>query len=150
MPFDLGPMELGLILLIVAMLFGVGKLPELFGSIGKGVREFRKEAGMDGSTSSEQPADPPASGAGSPGSRHRNQYRYEPVVGQLSSLPPHSKDALDVRTGVHQGHPLFFCRMSAGSRCCVQLRHSLPARPPLTPSSASSRHSPRARSGRGA
>ena len=52
MPFDLGPMELGLILLIVAMLFGVGKLPEVFGSIGKGVREFRKEAGMDGSTSS--------------------------------------------------------------------------------------------------
>ncbi len=45
--FDLGPMELGLILLIVAMLFGVGKLPEVFGSIGKGVREFRKEAGMD-------------------------------------------------------------------------------------------------------
>lgn len=54
MPFDLGPLELGLILLIVAMLFGVGKLPEVFGSIGKGVREFRKEAGMDGSTSSEQ------------------------------------------------------------------------------------------------
>ena len=55
MPFDLGPMELGLILLIVAMLFGVGKLPEVFGSIGKGVREFRKEAGMDGSTSSQPP-----------------------------------------------------------------------------------------------
>ena len=54
MPFNLGPVELGLILLIVAMLFGVGKLPEVFGSIGKGVREFRKEAGMDGSTSSEQ------------------------------------------------------------------------------------------------
>lgn len=55
MPFDLGPVELGLILLIVAMLFGVGKLPEVFGSIGKGVREFRKEAGMDGTTSSQQP-----------------------------------------------------------------------------------------------
>lgn len=47
MPFNLGPVELGLILLIVAMLFGVGKLPEVFGSIGKGVREFRKESGMD-------------------------------------------------------------------------------------------------------
>ena len=46
MPFNLGPVELGLILLIVAMLFGVGKLPEVFGSIGKGVREFRKESGM--------------------------------------------------------------------------------------------------------
>ncbi len=47
MPFNLGPVELGLILLIVAMLFGVGKLPEVFGSIGKGVREFRKESGME-------------------------------------------------------------------------------------------------------
>lgn len=46
MPFNLGPVELGLILLIVAMLFGVGKLPEVFGAIGKGVREFRKESGM--------------------------------------------------------------------------------------------------------
>ena len=55
MPFEVGPVELGLILLIVAMLFGVGKLPEVFGSIGKGIREFRKEAGMDGSTSSQQP-----------------------------------------------------------------------------------------------
>jgi sec-independent protein translocase protein TatA len=46
LPFNLGPIELGLILLIVAMLFGVGKLPEVFGAIGKGVREFRKESGM--------------------------------------------------------------------------------------------------------
>ena len=55
MPFEVGPVELGLILLIVAMLFGVGKLPEVFGSIGKGIREFRREAGMDGSTSSQPP-----------------------------------------------------------------------------------------------
>jgi len=40
----LGPWELGIILLIVAMLFGVGKLPEVFGSVGKGIREFRKAA----------------------------------------------------------------------------------------------------------
>ena len=40
----LGAPELLIILVIVAMLFGVGKLPEVFGSIGKGIREFRKEA----------------------------------------------------------------------------------------------------------
>jgi len=28
----------------VAMLFGVGRLPEIFGAVGKGIREFRKEA----------------------------------------------------------------------------------------------------------
>ena len=35
-----GPLELVLILVIVAMLFGVGKLPEVFGAVGKGIREF--------------------------------------------------------------------------------------------------------------
>jgi sec-independent protein translocase protein TatA len=37
-----GPVELLLILVIVVMLFGVGKLPEVFGSVGKGIREFRR------------------------------------------------------------------------------------------------------------
>ena len=39
-----GPLELILILVIVTMLFGVGKLPEVFGSVGRGIREFRKNA----------------------------------------------------------------------------------------------------------
>lgn len=39
-----GPVELILILVIVTMLFGVGKLPELFGAVGRGVREFRKNS----------------------------------------------------------------------------------------------------------
>jgi sec-independent protein translocase protein TatA len=61
MPFNLGPVELGLILLIVAMLFGVGKLPEVFGSIGKGVREFRKESGIEeGKNKEPQVLPPPA------------------------------------------------------------------------------------------
>ena len=59
MPFNLGPVELGLILLIVAMLFGVGKLPEVFGSIGKGVSEFRKESGIEEGKSSTQQVLPP-------------------------------------------------------------------------------------------
>ncbi len=42
--FDVGAPELLIILVIVAMLFGVGKLPEIFGAVGKGIREFRKEA----------------------------------------------------------------------------------------------------------
>lgn len=43
MNFLPGPLELILILVIVAMLFGVGKLPEIFGAVGKGIREFRNE-----------------------------------------------------------------------------------------------------------
>ncbi|MFN8443048.1 MAG: twin-arginine translocase TatA/TatE family subunit [Caldilineaceae bacterium] len=44
---SLGWVELTLIIVIVAMLFGVGKLPEVFGAVGKGIREFRKEAATD-------------------------------------------------------------------------------------------------------
>jgi sec-independent protein translocase protein TatA len=40
----LGPVELIVILVIVAMLFGVGKLPEVFGAVGKGIREFRRNS----------------------------------------------------------------------------------------------------------
>jgi len=37
-----GPMELGIILLIILIIFGAGKLPQVAGSIGKGMREFRR------------------------------------------------------------------------------------------------------------
>ncbi len=38
----LGPVEIGLILVIVLIVFGVGKLPQVGGAIGKGLHEFRK------------------------------------------------------------------------------------------------------------
>ena len=41
---NFGPVELILILVIVTMLFGVGKLPEVFGAVGRGVREFRRNS----------------------------------------------------------------------------------------------------------
>ena len=37
-----GPLELIIILVIVILVFGVGRLPEVGGAIGKGIREFRK------------------------------------------------------------------------------------------------------------
>ena len=37
----IGVMELGLVLLLVMFIFGVGKLPEVGGALGKGIREFR-------------------------------------------------------------------------------------------------------------
>lgn len=62
MPFNIGWVELTLILVIVTMLFGVGKLPEVFGSVGKGIKEFRKEAGTEGkaaaASTTETPTDP--------------------------------------------------------------------------------------------
>ena len=39
--FGLGPVEMIIILVILVMLFGVGKLPEIGGAIGKTIKEFR-------------------------------------------------------------------------------------------------------------
>jgi sec-independent protein translocase protein TatA len=42
MPFKLGPLELVLILVIVFVIFGAGKLPQIFGSVGKAMKNFRE------------------------------------------------------------------------------------------------------------
>lgn len=42
MPFRIGPWEVGLILVIILIVFGVGKLPQVGASIGKGLRAFKK------------------------------------------------------------------------------------------------------------
>ena len=38
----LGPLELGLVLVLVLILFGAGKLPQVFESFGKGIKSFRE------------------------------------------------------------------------------------------------------------
>jgi sec-independent protein translocase protein TatA len=58
-----GPMELVLILVIVAMLFGVGKLPEVFGAVGKGIKEFRRESTLEETDNASTNAEPPADAA---------------------------------------------------------------------------------------
>ena len=50
-PLGIGPFELLLILAVVVIIFGVGRLPEVGGAIGKGIREFRR--------SSREPEEPP-------------------------------------------------------------------------------------------
>ena len=53
-----GPLELGIILVIIIIIFGVGKLPQIGGALGQGIREFR-----DSSRSDDQeiePTDKPA------------------------------------------------------------------------------------------
>lgn len=42
MPFRLGWPEIVIILVIVLIIFGVGKLPQIGGAIGKSIKEFRK------------------------------------------------------------------------------------------------------------
>lgn len=40
--FRMGPWEIGLIVLIVLIVFGVGKLPQIGSALGKGIRQFRQ------------------------------------------------------------------------------------------------------------
>src|SRR3990170_2969404 len=41
-PLGIGPFELMLILAVVVIIFGVGRLPEVGGAVGRGIREFRR------------------------------------------------------------------------------------------------------------
>jgi sec-independent protein translocase protein TatA len=57
----LGAPELIIILLLVVIVFGVGKLPEIGGALGKGIKEFRtatdeKDKKPDSSTSKDSTA----------------------------------------------------------------------------------------------
>ncbi len=53
MPFRFGPWEIALILVIILIVFGVGKLPQAGAAIGKGLRAFRK--GQLGEDEDEKP-----------------------------------------------------------------------------------------------
>ncbi len=41
--FGLGPMELMIVLVLVLLLFGARRLPEVAQGLGRGLREFKKE-----------------------------------------------------------------------------------------------------------
>jgi sec-independent protein translocase protein TatA len=60
-----GPMELILLLVIVLIIFGPGKLPDIGNAVGKGIREFRKastelEESVRGESKRPAPDDKPA------------------------------------------------------------------------------------------
>jgi sec-independent protein translocase protein TatA len=42
MPFRIGPWEIALILVVILLIFGVGKLPQVSGAIGRGLRSFKR------------------------------------------------------------------------------------------------------------
>jgi sec-independent protein translocase protein TatA len=59
----IGPLELVLILVIVLLLFGAGRIPEIGASIGKGIRAFKR--GITGEEE-KKAADKPATGEEKP------------------------------------------------------------------------------------
>lgn len=57
----MGPWEIALILAIILIIFGVGKLPQVGSALGKGLRAFRKE--QQGESDEEVVEDKPTSPA---------------------------------------------------------------------------------------
>ena len=56
MPFRMGPWEIALILAIILIVFGVGKLPQVGGAVGRGLRAFRRgQAGEEDEEEAEEP-----------------------------------------------------------------------------------------------
>ena len=49
----LGPLELGIILVIVILLFGVGRIGKISGELGSGIRQFRE--GLKGDEKNQTP-----------------------------------------------------------------------------------------------
>ena len=62
--FNMGPTEMIIALVIVLLLFGAKRIPEIAGSFGKGIREFKKnmnDVQREIATPAERDALPPAS-----------------------------------------------------------------------------------------
>ena len=45
MPGNIGPLEIGIVLIVALLVFGPKRLPELGKSLGKGIREFKGSIG---------------------------------------------------------------------------------------------------------
>jgi TatA/E family protein of Tat protein translocase len=65
MPFNIGPGELIIVLIIALIVVGPGKLPDVGASLGKSIREFRKAA-SDVTDSTKLEAAAPAAAAATP------------------------------------------------------------------------------------
>jgi len=67
---SLGPFEIAIILVMVLILFGPGKLPQVFGALGDGMRQFKKASQgltdeVNQTLSTHNPAETPSAPANS-------------------------------------------------------------------------------------
>jgi sec-independent protein translocase protein TatA len=62
MPFNIGPLELVIVLVIALLVIGPKRLPEMGNSLGKTIREFRKASTDVSEATSLEPLAKPAAG----------------------------------------------------------------------------------------
>lgn len=80
----IGPTELIIVLLLIVLLFGAGKVPEIGGALGKGMKEFRSAAreADRGTDTPQPPEEPDVAPAGEP-----EQAPTVPAVDELPAEP---------------------------------------------------------------
>jgi len=59
MPIRFGPTELILIIVIIVLLFGVGRIGKIAGELGSGIRSFRKGLQDDSDQADKDKTNPP-------------------------------------------------------------------------------------------
>lgn len=96
MPFigNIGPGELILLLLIILVVFGPGRLPEIGQAVGKGIREFRKAASdvteatrLDAPPPTPSPTNPPSPAAPTSAADDEARRQYEELKARFESAP---------------------------------------------------------------
>ena len=79
--FGLGPMELGVIFLIILLVFGAKRIPEIAQGLGKGITEFKKAA-RDVTNELDSAANAPVK---PPAPQGRNEVNTQPINNELRS-----------------------------------------------------------------
>ena len=90
---DIGGLEIALIIGAIVLIFGVGKLGQIGGALGKSIHDFRKE-------------------------RDRKDDLPEVTAGQVKSEPPAAR--LEAKAGSGKHCPGCGSRMSEKARFCME------------------------------
>ena len=75
---SIGPLEIGLIVLVLLLVFGVSRVSDIGGALGRSIREFRREV-RDGQKDDEQEKPEP-----------RSEAKAEPRSEERKAPPPPS------------------------------------------------------------
>jgi sec-independent protein translocase protein TatA len=89
--FGLGPFELVLIVLAILIIFGAGKLPQVLGSLGKGVKEFREASDGPGTTTANTTPTNAAPPVSTTAASTTTTAQTVPPTAQNTTVPPEPK-----------------------------------------------------------
>lgn len=95
-----GPLEIGLIFLIVLLIFGANRIPEIARGIGKGIREFKDATNeisreLENEAQNREINQPKAPQQGAPQARQPQQHSAQQPPSSDAGSEPASSDTAD-------------------------------------------------------